>query len=185
MSASSLLPAPPEAREFVFHDRDFRRVCELIHRHAGIALGPAKRDMVYGRLSRRLRTLGIDSFREYLDRIDGGDTGTDNGGDAASDPVEITVTTFGTMGYDEGLYDQYMAENEHVTIVAQNIDTGGNARAEHPVAGSGGERTREASGVLVAALHGGQYKAPAPGRQVVGARRHALSPSVRRARRVG
>ena len=68
MSASSLLPAPPEAREFEFHDRDFRRVCELIHRHAGIALGPAKRDMVYGRLSRRLRTLGIDSFREYLDR---------------------------------------------------------------------------------------------------------------------
>ncbi len=61
---------------------------------------------------------------------DGGDTGTDNGGDAASDPVEITVTTFGTMGYDEGLYDQYMAENEHVTIVAQNIDTGGNARTD-------------------------------------------------------
>lgn len=75
MSASSLLPAASEAREFVFHDRDFRRVCELIHRHAGIALGPAKRDMVYGRLSRRLRALGIDSFREYLDRIDGGDDG--------------------------------------------------------------------------------------------------------------
>ncbi|MCD9045697.1 CheR family methyltransferase [Luteimonas sp. MHLX1A] len=75
MSASSLLPAPPEAREFVFHDCDFRRVCGLIHRHAGIALGPAKRDMVYGRLSRRLRTLGIDSFREYLDLIEAGDDG--------------------------------------------------------------------------------------------------------------
>ncbi|WP_024890261.1 CheR family methyltransferase [Luteimonas huabeiensis] len=73
------MPAPPAPhatagrREFPFHDRDFRRVCELIRRHAGIALGPAKRDMVYGRLSRRLRALGVDSFRAYLDRIEHGD----------------------------------------------------------------------------------------------------------------
>ena len=60
-------PAPP--REFEFNDRDFRRVCDLIHRHAGISLGEGKRDMVYGRLSRRLRTLGLDSFRAYLDHL--------------------------------------------------------------------------------------------------------------------
>jgi Methylase of chemotaxis methyl-accepting proteins len=62
-------------RDFEFSDRDFRRVCELIHQRAGIALAPAKRDMVYGRLSRRLRALGLRSFQEYLDRLekDGGD----------------------------------------------------------------------------------------------------------------
>jgi chemotaxis protein methyltransferase CheR len=36
----------------------------------GIALAPAKRDMVYGRLSRRLRTLGMRSFQQYLDHLE-------------------------------------------------------------------------------------------------------------------
>lgn len=64
-----------DPREFEFDDRDFRRVCDLIHERVGISLAPAKRDMVYGRLSRRLRTLGLRSFQEYLDRLerDGGD----------------------------------------------------------------------------------------------------------------
>jgi len=68
------LPAPA-SRDFEFNDRDFRRVCELIHKRAGIALAPAKRDMVYGRLSRRLRALGLHSFQDYLDQLerDGGD----------------------------------------------------------------------------------------------------------------
>jgi len=63
------------SRDFEFNDRDFRRVCELIHKRAGIALAPAKRDMVYGRLSRRLRALGLHSFQDYLDQLerDGGD----------------------------------------------------------------------------------------------------------------
>ena len=62
-------------RDFEFNDRDFRRVCELIHARAGIALAPAKRDMVYGRLSRRLRALGLRTFKDYLDQLEqrGGD----------------------------------------------------------------------------------------------------------------
>ncbi|WP_407351643.1 CheR family methyltransferase [Luteimonas sp. R10] len=73
-SPPSLASRTPEDREFEFADSDFRRVCGLIRDRAGIALVPAKRDMVYGRLSRRLRALGISSFREYLDRLerDGG-----------------------------------------------------------------------------------------------------------------
>ena len=70
------LPASPiirsDNREFDFADRDFRRVCELIHQRAGIALAPAKRDMVYGRLSRRLRALGMRSFQQYLDHLEKG-----------------------------------------------------------------------------------------------------------------
>ena len=63
---------PAGAREFAFDERDFRRVCELIHARVGIALADGKRDMVYGRLSRRLRVLGLGSFREYLDRLEHG-----------------------------------------------------------------------------------------------------------------
>jgi chemotaxis protein methyltransferase CheR len=63
------------SREFAFSERDFRRVCSLIYARAGIALAESKRDMVYSRLSRRLRTLGIQCFETYLDQLerDGGD----------------------------------------------------------------------------------------------------------------
>ncbi len=76
MSTTSL-PHPPDQREFVFTDRDFRRVCQMIHARAGIALAPGKRDMVYGRLSRRLRSLGIQEFGDYLDMLDRDEGGSE------------------------------------------------------------------------------------------------------------
>jgi len=54
------------SREFLFTEQDFQRVRKLIYDHAGINLSDAKKDMVYSRLGRRLRTMGIDSFKEYL-----------------------------------------------------------------------------------------------------------------------
>jgi len=62
---------PATERAFVFDDRDFRRVCKLIHAHAGIQLQPHKRDMVYGRLVRRLRALDLERFSDYLDYVEG------------------------------------------------------------------------------------------------------------------
>jgi len=59
-------------REFEFEAADFRRVRKLIHRHAGIALADSKQQLVYSRLSRRLRALGLRSFREYLDALEAG-----------------------------------------------------------------------------------------------------------------
>jgi Methylase of chemotaxis methyl-accepting proteins len=70
MSASPLPHPPLEQREFAFTDRDFRRVCQMIRNRAGIALAPGKRDMVYGRLSRRLRALGLAKFSQYLDMLE-------------------------------------------------------------------------------------------------------------------
>lgn len=59
--------------EFDFTDRDFERVRELIYRKAGISLSSGKRDLVYGRLSRRLRALQLTSFEQYLCLLDSGD----------------------------------------------------------------------------------------------------------------
>lgn len=59
--------------DFAFSGADFARVRELIHARAGIALAESKRQMVYGRLGRRLRALGIRSFRDYLDRLESGE----------------------------------------------------------------------------------------------------------------
>ena len=61
-----------EDREFAFTPRDFERVSKLIHQRAGIVLNESKDDMVYSRLARRLREVGLGSFREYLDALERG-----------------------------------------------------------------------------------------------------------------
>lgn len=57
-------------REFSFSGRDFERVKKLIHKRAGISLNDSKENMVYSRLSRRLRATGETSFSDYLDRLE-------------------------------------------------------------------------------------------------------------------
>jgi chemotaxis protein methyltransferase CheR len=60
-----------EGREFLFTAQDFERVRKMIYEHAGIALSDSKQELVYSRLSRRLRALGLRNFREYLDALEG------------------------------------------------------------------------------------------------------------------
>src|SRR5215470_6611866 len=52
--------------EFAYSGADFLRVRELIASYAGISLHERKHSMVYNRLVRRLRAIGLRSFREYL-----------------------------------------------------------------------------------------------------------------------
>ena len=54
------------ARDFHFTQQDFLRVKRMIYQHAGINLNDSKEQMVYSRLARRLRALGLDRFDEYL-----------------------------------------------------------------------------------------------------------------------
>lgn len=68
MSESQL--RPDGSKEFIFEARDFKRVRDLIYQKAGIALADSKQEMVYSRLARRLRALGIQSFADYLDMLE-------------------------------------------------------------------------------------------------------------------
>lgn len=61
------------SREFAFSSTDFDRVRQLIYQHAGISLSAIKQDMVYSRLARRLRAIGLSSFGEYLSLLERGD----------------------------------------------------------------------------------------------------------------
>jgi chemotaxis protein methyltransferase CheR len=56
--------------EFDYSAQDFARVRGLIAAYAGIALHDRKQNMVYNRLSRRLRAIGARSFRDYLDAVE-------------------------------------------------------------------------------------------------------------------
>jgi len=58
-------PAIDSPREFAFSEADFRSLAQLAYDYAGIALSESKRNLLYSRLSRRLRVLGMNTFGEY------------------------------------------------------------------------------------------------------------------------
>jgi chemotaxis protein methyltransferase CheR len=57
------------AREFQFSETDFRSLVALARERTGISLSDSKRNLIYSRLSRRLRALGMTSFRAYRDYL--------------------------------------------------------------------------------------------------------------------
>lgn len=59
-----------EEREFEFTDRDFSVLRQVAFEHTGITLGENKRQMMYGRLARRIRQLGLGSFAAYCARLE-------------------------------------------------------------------------------------------------------------------
>lgn len=63
----------PSSREFHFTAQDFQRVRKMIYDHAGISLNDSKQELVYSRLSRRLRATGIRTFGEYLKLLEQND----------------------------------------------------------------------------------------------------------------
>jgi chemotaxis protein methyltransferase CheR len=73
--------AGTEGREFEFTARDFERIARLIYERVGISLGSSKHQMVYSRLSRRLRARNLQSFEEYLQLL------------ATGDPAELEAFT--------------------------------------------------------------------------------------------
>ncbi|MEM7045455.1 MAG: protein-glutamate O-methyltransferase [Pseudomonadota bacterium] len=57
-------------KEFAFSDVDYRSIRDRVYDLAGISLGDQKVDLVYSRLSKRLRALGLTSFTSYLELLD-------------------------------------------------------------------------------------------------------------------
>ena len=73
METNAAASRDPQPRKFTFSEEDFAALRELVKTHTGIHLSEQKREMVYGRLSRRLRVLGLDSFRAYRELLERGD----------------------------------------------------------------------------------------------------------------
>ena len=77
-----MTPAPTKPRsdqrrpqlvdgEFLFTEEDFRVIASTLHAAAGIALPDSKATLVYSRLAKRLRALGLESFRDYCALVTG------------------------------------------------------------------------------------------------------------------
>lgn len=60
-------------REFSFTDTHFSRIRKFVAEYTGIVLTDAKKDMVYGRLSKRIRAQFEGSFDAFCHAVDEGD----------------------------------------------------------------------------------------------------------------
>jgi chemotaxis protein methyltransferase CheR len=93
-------------KEFDFTPHDFERVRALIHKRAGIALAESKQEMVYSRLARRLRAIGLTSFTQYLDDLERG--GSDEEWTAFTNALTTNLTSF-------------FREAHHFPILAEHV----------------------------------------------------------------
>ncbi len=62
-------PRTTLAEEMVLSDREFRRIAAMLYEDSGIHLPEGKVSLVHSRLCKRLRVLGMESFRDYVDLI--------------------------------------------------------------------------------------------------------------------
>jgi chemotaxis protein methyltransferase CheR len=143
------------AREFDLTKDDFETLRRLVHSLTGIALADHKQDMLYNRLSRRLRYLGLRSFAQYLERLNGPE------GDAEIGILINAITTNLTRFHREGHHFDHL-QQVAVPDTLQRLRAGAQSRLRVWSAGcSSGE---EAYGIAMSLLEAGV------GRQNVDAR---------------
>jgi chemotaxis protein methyltransferase CheR len=114
-TSDTLELAMPGVSDYVLTDAQFNRIRQLVREHTGISLSEAKRQLVYGRLSRRLRALKLDSFAEYLELLE----------QAVPEELEEftnAITTNLTSFFREPHHFEYLASDVLPKIVAR--DTG-------------------------------------------------------------
>jgi len=91
-------------REFVFTTDDFNFLRKVVTESTGIVVVDEKQDMFYSRLARRVRSLGLSSFRQYCDFIKNDRTG------AETASLVNAITTNLTSFFREDYHFQYLAD---------------------------------------------------------------------------
>jgi len=74
--AAESAPAPAGHR---IAQEDFDAIARMVRDAAGITLGPNKRELMFGRLNRRLRAHGLQSFAEYRALLESPDGAAERG----------------------------------------------------------------------------------------------------------
>lgn len=115
MAEPALRPDPREGeREFAFSDEDFRFIADFAKTRVGIAFPAHKKEMVYARLTRRLRALGLSGFPAYRAHLQG-----PHGGEEIEQLVNA-VTTNITSFFREAHHFEHVAE----VIVPEILQSG-------------------------------------------------------------
>lgn len=97
-------------REFAFGEEDFQALRALVKSLTGIHLSEQKRELVYGRLTRRLRALQLRTFAEYREQLNGN----------VQELAELcnAITTNLTSFFREPHHFQYLREHVLAPLVA-------------------------------------------------------------------
>ncbi len=99
--------------DFKLTDAEFNRIRALVREHTGIALSDAKRQLVYGRLSRRLRALKLTDFSAYIELLERGEP-------AELEEFTNAVTTNLTSFFREAHHFDYLAREALPAIVERD-----------------------------------------------------------------
>jgi len=67
------------ARTLVLGEREFNRIRDIVYNVCRINLGDSKKSLVHARLSKRVRMLGLKSYREYLNLVESDPSGRELG----------------------------------------------------------------------------------------------------------
>ncbi|PKM07114.1 MAG: chemotaxis protein CheR [Gammaproteobacteria bacterium HGW-Gammaproteobacteria-4] len=107
-SSADMMPPGDEAGgdpSIALRDEDFSFISAFVFERCGIVLGANKRQLVYGRLMRRLRELGLVSFAQYVARLR---EQPDAELDSLASAISTNVTSF-------------FRENHHFEFLAQDM----------------------------------------------------------------
>ena len=95
---------------------DFDCFRRLLYQHSGISLADNKQPLLIGRLGRRLRELGIDSYAEYYQRV------SRPGGEVERQRMIDLLTTNETHFFREPQHFVYL--REHILPARQRVREG-------------------------------------------------------------
>lgn len=95
-------------KEYLLTDNDFSYLCKLANDIAGISLSAGKRELIYGRIVKRIRRLGLQDFKEYCDILKQGE---EEGGDKTERTHFINaITTNVTSFFRENHHFEFMID---------------------------------------------------------------------------
>lgn len=118
--------------EFVFTPKDFATIAAILHEQTGIHLPPTKSTFVYSRLAKRLRGLGLQSFRDYCALVGG------EGGAAELRQMCSSLTTNVTRFYREPHHFEHL-KTRVLPALVERAQKGGRVRLWSAACSSGEE----------------------------------------------
>jgi chemotaxis protein methyltransferase CheR len=145
MSGAELASRTPKeaGREFAFTTEDFKTIAAVLHGDAGIYLPDTKATLVYSRLAKRLRLLGISNFRDYCKLIQG------NEGVDERQAMLAALTTNVTRFYREPHHFEHLRDTVMPALAAR-AKAGGRVRLWSAACSTGQEPYSMALSVLAA-----------------------------------
>ncbi len=148
-SAQRTHPASARAnREFRYTDADFHAISGLLRSEAGISLPSGKASLVYSRLVKRLRALGLDDFADYVKLLQN----SANGGERLE--MITALTTNVTRFFREPHHFEHLRDSALAPLLAE-ARKGGRIRLWSSACSTGQEPYS-----IAAVLAGSLTKAP-------------------------